>query len=328
MGGQLSVLAAYRDAKKKYDPAWPRVVAAGVILDGPVPVQPDVSIAVADSSGAVDAVQMLSRAGVDFIKVYTMLPRDAYFAAVGEARRLSLPVAGHVPGAVTPEEAANAGQRSIEHLRDEIEPFCRRGDAAECVRLAAIFRARGTWQVPTLVALRAKAQFDDPSLDDDPRLNFVPKELRDEWSAGRRAKIQRGSEYLMSRRSQYADEVWLTGFLAQQHVPLLAGTDAGSPYCYPGFSLHDELELLVVAGLTPLDALRAATLSPADFFGARNMMGTIEVGRVADMVVLNGNPLLDIGTTRDIEAVVLRGRILEREELDEMLRAAGASTTD
>ncbi len=104
-------------------------------------------------------------------------------------------------------------------------------------------------------------------------------------------------------------------------MPLLAGSDAGNAFCYPGFSVHDELQLLVAAGLTPIEALRAATLAPADYLGARDTMGTIAVGRVADMVLLRSNPLENIGATREIDAVVLRGRVLDRRRLDDLLDA-------
>lgn len=324
MGGTLPVLADFHAAMRRTAPAWPRVVAAGAILDGPDPVQADVSIGVADAPTARAAVDTLAKAGVDFIKVYTLLPRDAYFATIDEAHRLGLPVAGHLPASVTLEEAVRSGQRSIEHLRDEIEPYCHPADAEACARIAALFREHGTWQVPTLVVLRSKAMFDDPNLATDPRLRYLPKALRDEWTASRDAKIARGSDYAAGKRRQYADELWLTGFLAREHVPMLAGTDAGNPDCYPGFSLHDELGLLVEAGLAPVDALRAATLSPADYLHARDRMGTIEPGKIADLVLLDADPLRDIAATRAIDAVVLRGRVLDRKALDAMLEAVAA----
>jgi len=326
MGGRLAVLAAFRDSLRRDDPPWPRVIAAGEVLDGPQPVQADISIPVSDAARATVTVDSLARAGVDFIKVYTLLPREAYFAVLAEARRVGLHVAGHVPAAVTPEDAALAGQRSIEHLRDEIEPYCSPRAAGACARLATLFRTERTWQVPTLVVLRAKAFFDDPAVTTDMRLRYMPAALRTEWLAERQAKLLRGNDYLASKRARYADEAWLTGFLAQERVPLLAGTDAGLAFSYPGFSLHDELALLVGAGLTPLDALRAATLSSAEYLAARDSMGTIAVGQVADLVLLKGNPLVSIGATREIDAVVLRGRVLDRRDLDNLLDTVAAKT--
>ena len=318
MGGRLDVLDTARAALRQENVAYPRIVAAGVILDGPEPVQADVSIAVADAAAARMAVDSLAQEGVDFIKVYTLLPRDAYFAVIQEARRLGLPVAGHVPAAVTIEEAARAGQRSIEHLHDELEPLCTQRDGARCRQLAAVFRQFHVWQVPTLVALR-KGFFDDEAIVRDPRLRYIPRGLREDWLAERAARISRGADHLAGKRRRYADEEWLTGFLAREHVGLLAGTDAGTAFCYPGFSLHDELGLLVQAGLSPVDALRAATSAPAEFLGKSDSMGTIAVGRDADMVLLRSNPLANIAATREIEAVVLRGRVLDRLDLDGLL---------
>jgi len=326
MGGHMDVLVAFRASFKQDSPLWPRVVAAGQVLDGPTPGQPDISIGVSDEASAVTAVSSLARAGADFIKVYTLLPRPAYFAVLAEAKRAGLPVAGHVPASVTPEEAALAGQHSIEHLRDEIEPICS-PRTAECARMAKLFRDRRTWQVPTLVTLRSKAFFDDPALTADPRLRYIPARIREEWLAERQAKMKRGGAYARVRREKYAGEFRLTQFFIQQKVPLLAGTDAGVAFCYPGFGLHDELELLVQAGMTPLEALRAATLAAAEYLGTSGT-GAIEPGQMADMVLLRSNPLKDIGATRQIDAVVVRGRFLDRRGLDSLLAAAAAQARE
>lgn len=324
MGGQLPFLATYREKFASDNPPWPRVVAAGEILDGPQPVHEEISVAVHDAERARAAVNALGRAGADFVKVYTLLPREAYFAVIEEAKRIGVDVAGHVPADVTPKEAAAAGQRSIEHLRDEIEPFCSPRDAEACASLASVFRTENTWQVPTLVALRAKAFFDDASLPADPRLQYIPSALRSDWLAQREAKLRRGSAYLASKRERYSDEVWLTGFLDREDVPLLAGSDAGVEFVSPGFGLHQELGLLVQAGLTPLEALRAATLSPAEYLRELGSMGSIEAGKVADMVLLSEDPLSDIAATLAIEAVILRGRLFDRDDLDRLMESVAA----
>lgn len=321
MGGQLPILRSVRESQGESDPLWPRVVAAGEVLDGPEPVHREISIAVSDVASARTAVDTLARSGVDFIKVYTLLPRDAYFAVIAEARRVGLPVAGHVPADVSVFEAAQAGQASIEHLRDEIEPFCSPLDTDSCSRLAQSFRENRTWQVPTLAVLHSKAYFDEQAIATDMRLRYLPAGLREEWLAEREGKLQRGTDYVASKRKRYADASWITAFLSRERVPLLAGSDAGNAFCYPGFSLHDELQLMVATGLAPIEALRAATLAPAEFFAARGSMGTIAAGNIADMVLLRSNPLVDIGATREIESVMLRGRLLDRRQLDDLLDA-------
>jgi imidazolonepropionase-like amidohydrolase len=109
---------------------------------------------------------------------------------------------------------------------------------------------------------------------------------------------------------------------ARPGVPILAGTDTGNPFCFPGFSLHEELALLVIAGLTPVEALRSATLNPAKFFGLDQTLGTIEQGKIADLVLLDANPLLDIRNTQRINAVVSNGRLFDRKALDKLLAHA------
>lgn len=175
-----------------------------------------------------------------------------------------------------------------------------------------------------MVVLRTKAFFDNVTTVNDPRLRYIPASIRRGWLAEREAKLRRGHDYVMSKRARYGNEVRATGLFAAERVPLLAGTDAGVAFCYPGFSLHDELALLVDAGLTPLDALRTATLAPAEYFAARDSMGSIAAGQVADFVLLRSNPLARIGATREIEAVGLRGRVLDRKELDHRLDAVSA----
>lgn len=321
MGGTVLVMRMARFAVRAGTLVGPRIVAAGTILDGPQPVDPSVSLAIGTPEEARAAVDTLAAYGADFIKVYTLLPRAAYFEVLREARRLHLPVAGHVPADVTVLEAADSGQRSIEHLRDEIEPLCTAVDAG-CDRLLDSLRAHGTWLVPTLVVLRAKALLGDTVLLRDPRLASVPELVRNGWETIRARLADSLATYWGRRRVRYLGELALTEEASGRGVPLLAGTDAGALYTYPGSSLHDELEQLVRAGLTPAAALRTATLAPAEFLGATDTMGTVAAGKVADLVLLDGDPLSDIAHVRAVRAVVLRGRLFTGAALDS-LRAVG-----
>ncbi len=316
MGGTVEVMRAARFALLAGTLVGPRLVAAGRILDGPQPVDPSVSIAVGSPEEARAAVDSLANHGADFIKVYTLLPRAAYFAVLREAERVHLPVAGHVPAGVTTLEAADSGQRSIEHLRDEVEPLCKAAADAACGRLLAALRAHRVWLVPTLVVLRAKAILDDSRLIKDPRLGTMPQLVRDAWAALRAGKQDRPRAYWAGKQARFYGELALTGAAWKDGVSLLAGTDAGALYTYPGSSLHDELAQLVRAGLTPAAALRAATLGPAEFLGATDSLGTVAAGKVADLVLLDADPLADIRNSRSIRAVVLRGRLFGREALD------------
>lgn len=131
----------------------------------------------------------------------------------------------------------------------------------------------------------------------------------------------RSTDVGLSRRYWEA-RLRVVGAMRRAGVRFMSGTDLGNPYVYPGFSVHDELRLLVRAGLRPLEALQAATLNPAQFLKTGDSLGTLEAGKLADLVLLEGDPLADIGNTARIRAVVLNGRLLTRSDLDSFLAAA------
>jgi len=311
MGGDLQVLGWARKAGGSKWMPWPTIVAAGKVLDGPEPVDPSISIAVSGPDDGVRAVEDLVSSGADFIKVYTLLPRDAYFAVVEASARLGVPVAGHVPASVSPLEAAEAGQASIEHLRDELGPFCQRGEEASCDSLMERFRALGTYNTPTLAVLEAKSirgyrRASDPGWEAE-----LPETVRAFWEESRRTQSLRPQTYFDERDSIFTWELELVARLARVGAPLLAGSDAGNPYILPGPGLHRELELMVKGGLTAREALASATLVPARFLGVSDSVGALCSGCIADVVLLRRNPLEDISSVRQIAWVVLRGKALD-----------------
>ena len=221
MGGTLDVLAQVRAEMSAHDPPWPSIVAAGPILDGPQPVNPSVSLAISTAEEARAAVDRLDAAGVDFIKVYTLLPPDAYRAVVVEAHARGLPVAGHIPYGIDAREAA-AGMRSVEHLRAETGGLCAGLAPSECDAAYAAMREHGVWQTPTLVARRPRATIDDPSTTTDPRLAYVPKQLREIWLANRTRILARSTpDVLRSRRADFAREMADAGALPSRGLHVL-----------------------------------------------------------------------------------------------------------
>jgi imidazolonepropionase-like amidohydrolase len=319
MGGKLDVLRAARWAVLAGTLVGPRIVAAGAVLDGPPTSAPRIAILVGDTLEVRSAVDSLVRGGADFIKVYTNLRRDVYFAVLREAARRHLPVAGRLPVGVTGFQAADSGQRSIEHLRYELMPLCVAATDRACLQLLDSLRAHGVALVPTLVVLRVGAILNDSSLVRDPRLPTVPGPLSSAWDTAFNRYADRPPAYWREQRTRFFGALALTGAAWRDGVPLLAGTDAGALFTYPGSSLHEELVQLVRAGLTPAAALRAATLAPAEFLGATDSLGTVAVGKVADLVLLGADPLADVANTRSIEAVVLRGRLFRRAALDSLV---------
>jgi hypothetical protein len=331
----------------------PHIYLGSPIVDGKPPVWPD-SIAVETADEARRVVDEQKQKGADFIKVYSFLSRDAYFAIIDEARRQNIPVDGHVPNSVSVWEATAAKQRTIEHLfgielgcssrekdlrlkflaanpaKKEWDPLLLEAwqsySDQRCAALFAKLKKNGTWPVPTLVARHSFGYLNDPQFTSDNRLRYFSGEFRDLLTGkfDPRMKESTASDFGVIRKTFTAEEK-VTGELFRAGVPMLAGTDVGNPFCFPGFSLHDELAFLVESGLTPLAALQAATRNPAIFMNATDRYGSVAKGKIADLLLLDANPLQDIHNTTRISHVFLAGRDFDRHALDEMLRNAEVS---
>jgi imidazolonepropionase-like amidohydrolase len=337
----------------------PRIVATGALVDGPKPIWPG-SLTAANADEGRKAVQTVKQRGGDFVKVYTKLPRDAFFAIALESKKQSLSFVGHVPESVSALEASDAGQKSMEHLlgismacssdeanlRKETTDAMAQGDLgksfqainraqakamdsynpAKAEALFARFAKNGTWQVPTLTVLRSIASLGDPEFKNDPRIKYMSPLVKNFWDP-KNSPLAKGATPadFASRKRGYQEDLKLVRALHRASVPILAGTDTTNPYCFPGFSLHDELALLVEAGLSPMEALQSATSGPAKFLGQLNSLGTVEEKKEADLVLLDANPLDDIRNTRKIAAVVYKGKLLDRATLDKLLAEVEAA---
>ena len=340
----------------------PRMVIASTIIDGPVPYWPG-SISIHTPAEATEAVDKQKQEGADFIKVYSLLPREPYFAIAAEAKKLGIPFEGHVPSVVSAEEASDAGQKTMEHLvgilpacssrekelleaaqgdladvlasgkasftgprqRNLRDALLTTYDPAKAAQLFARFKKNGTWQCPTLTVLRSFAYTDQVSFRNDPRLKYMPGSVRGMWNPAGADPSKSPEDYAYSKR-QFQKDMELVAAMNRAGVGIIAGTDVLNPFCFPGFSLPDELELYVKAGLSPMDALRTATANPARFLGEKDF-GTVESGKLADLVLLDANPLDDINNVRKIAALVYDGKYYPREALDSMLaRAEGLAS--
>jgi len=338
MGGDLEVLKWWRSRIAAGRLLGPRMIIAGPMLDGPIPRFPS-SAPIADAADGRRTVDELHAQGVDFIKIQSLIPRDGYFAAADEAKRLGITFVGHVPDAVRASEASNAGQKSIEHftgifegcspLEDQLIQgpktlgrYATTYDPERAQRLIELMARNQTWQVPTLVWERGQWLVDDIDLSHDTLIKYAPAAWKDRtWPMFVKAILSdMDTDPLPVRQHFVQMELDMTLAMFRAGVPFLAGTDtAAGVHVFPGFSLHQELALFVRAGLTPLQALQTATLNPARFMGRLADLGTVEKGKLADLVLLDANPLDDIGNTRRIRAVVLAGRYFDRADLDHML---------
>jgi imidazolonepropionase-like amidohydrolase len=288
MGGDLTKLTEARGHIANQDWTGPRLVIAGPRLMGP-PAEAGEDVWILHSpEEARRAVDSLARQHVDFIKVHDDLARDTYLAIASTAQAKGLP--GHVPSSITPAEASDLGQKSIEHLEfvpksclalfhphDDAEASVPPGCDTESIRtLMQRFVQNETWLDPTIQSFRY----------------WAPTQ----WDA------------------IFAGFKKITVQIRRAKVLILTGTDwstsAQEKGSLPGASLHDELALLVDAGFSSTEVLRAATLSPALFLGLSDSLGTVERGMIANLVLLEANPIEDIHNTRGIAAVLLEGRII------------------
>lgn len=357
-GGPLELLLPVVEELRADGATAPRVFFAGPLLDGEHVVydgenRPLLGITNPDVETARENVARLADAGVDFLKVYEMVSPEVFAAVIEEAQARGLPMDGHVPLSM---QARNVGpvMQSLEHLRN-IEMDCtadpsslvaeRRRiltnpdgiigaslrsqlhnlqrmpavaayDEAGCAEVVSSMMS--TIQVPTL-RLNAQALLPPFERSDwDALLEKLPADVESDWrttTEARRAPAERTPDTTFPEWS-----LFLINLMHEAGVPVGAGTDTPIAFAAPGYSLHSELEMLVLAGLSPLEALEAATVRPAQFFGRSGEMGTVEEGRLADLVLLSRNPLDDITNTRSVLAVVSRGEFLSREELDALVR--------
>lgn len=326
MGGDWAALSAFREEVRRGRLVGPRIVASGPYLDGND--QPIPHLLAGTAAEAMAAVDSLARIGVDFVKFHTGLTRESFFAAAREARAKGLSFAGHVPRVVGAADASDSGIKSIEHLlaipapctaadslalqpRFPVQGALGRCSSDDLAPLFARLARNGTWVTPTFVAQYEVALWPNRALPGDAFARFLPDTLR-RYVAGifpMPDGVPPGAD--SAGRTMFEKRLAEVGTMYRAGVGILAGTDAPLRNSPPGFGLHEELAWLVRAGLTPYQVLRLATLEPARFFGMLDSLGTIAPGKVADLVLLDADPLRDIRNTRRVHTVVANGRLLD-----------------
>ncbi len=316
MGSDFTRTSAWRAAIDSGKAVGPRIVTSGPPVNG-VPSDDDkLPVIVAKTpEEARRAFDRLYEMDVDFVKVLSGLSADAYFALAEQARHQHMRLVGHVPASLSAWDAIESRQASIEHLFGVMKSVATDEEALRFFDKCALYGVRIS---PTLVLWQRMAHVNDDKLASDPRLKFVPESARKAWPALK----DEGNEPL---KKQIEGIYKLVGLTTRTKVEVLAGTDTGDPWTIPGATLHDELEQMVAAGLSPHQALAAATIAPARFFEWEDAMGTVEVGKMADLVMLDANPLVNIRNVRKIAAVFARGKYYSRRDLDAMLSAVNPS---
>lgn len=337
----------------------PRIVTAGPIIDGDDPVWAG-STVLNDPDQAQAVVDAQIDAGYDFIKVYETLSLEAYRALAAAAESRGVPIAGHIPRAVTLQQAIDAGQQSAEHLVKLSQlsiadgsmlkgAYGHRSDDARAFFAAAERLAAGElsldelfssqrlarwaqamaeaelWSCPTVVVLGRIAL--DPAsaqrLLDEPYIRYVAPTTRSSWPQATNVRSKSGAFdwSLAAQNLRKRVHLMQVSALHEAGAPLLLGTDTPNPFVAPGYSIHDELANFIAAGLSPFEALATGTRDAALYLQARDAFGTVTEGLAADLILLDSNPLEDVDAVREPIGIVLAGRWLSAADLQAGLSA-------
>ena len=366
-GGAFLYVDSIRKNALNHPKTHPRVKIAGPLIDGNFNVYngsflPELSIRTRTVSESIEETERLVAQGVDFLKAYEMLSPEQFEAIAAIAARENLRLAGHVPLSMEITHAISLGLNSLEHIKNlELEAVENsdsmllqrkkmllnksllsgselRGNIHRAQKQFAVdhlsleayhsildsIKKYEAYQVPTLSIYKVpiykifKESFWRESF------KLLPKKTMKQWEKNAAASDNK----INPDHKKFSD--WIqstTGEMAKIEIPLMAGTDTPLGYLTPGFSLHYELELMVESGLTELQSLRTATLQPAKYFRMEDSLGLVKKDYIADLILLNKNPLEDIGHTKDIHAVIKDGNFLDRNILDEIQKEISAGIT-
>ena len=325
------------------------------VYDGSAPNRPPLSVGLENVEALEKQVEFLDKNGVDLLKAYEMLS-PAQFKRVGAlAKEKGLPLTGHVPLSMDVISASNAGLNSMEHLRN-LELSCASNsdilliqrlqllengqkdpggilrsrihqaqreiavenfDPERADSVLAVLAKNQTWQIPTLALNTGliSRHFEDPEWQET--FVYLPDSIQQLWTKGVASMKDRA---LTEFNKTYSD--WMFNMLGRVHkadIPIMAGTDCPIFFLTPGRSLHQELQMLVKAGLSPLEALKTATYNPAKYFNLEKELGSIKTNHWADLLLLDANPLENISNTLAIQAVFRQGTYYDRTSLNQLL---------
>ncbi len=336
MGMPNDYILPLRDELNQGKTLGPEMIATGAILDGFPPLIPSISLGIKTPEEGRAAVRQQAEAGVDMIKVYSLLDRDVFLAIIDEAHKYGLKVVGHIPDSIYLEDAVAAGLQSSEHFLgfekviakllgepvklifagsgSEAGYFQRLGEVnpADLQGVYQRIRASGMTICPTVVTFKILTNIDLFKSGTFPHSEYISQSVLDLWTS------------LWAQQTNLPDFIWqnwvtMVAGLDNAGVPLMVGTDLMLPGIIPGYSVHEEMLIWQHAGIPAVDILRSATIVPAKFMGLGERLGSISEGKTASFVLIRANPLDDISNAQKIESVFLRGQYYSRNDLNRLL---------
>ncbi len=352
MGGSLETINRWRTLGESGQLLVPNIVAGGPLLDGPNPMW-DGSVGIDSPTKAPQIIDSLIAEGVDFLKIYSLLPRETYFAVANYANSKKIPFAGHVPYTVTTSEAAKTGMKSQEHLleilrecsdydeavaKGAFDPTKYSGteryvamndfmlssfDTTRFLELIKVHKSTNTWHCPTLSMWYKNAWFESERARDDSLWTYLPPYLKSYWTEQENDHLRNrdDEEFKSTKKRLYAHYLYIVRTLDENDIPLLAGTDTGAnPLCWPGIGVVNEMRELERAGVPRLRVLQSATLNPVKYLGLSDSLGTVAVGRRADFLLLENNPLENLDALYHLEGISFKGNFLDKHQIETKLK--------
>ncbi len=292
MGGDLKIMNDFKHIKPENNL---NIFGAGPMIDGNPPVYRDFSLPVDDSSDIMKLLDSLKNNGSEFIKTYSLIKEEQLKEVSAYCEKNNFHFAGHLSEYVRPETSIVLGQKSIEHLNglDEIWNESKyRFDS-----LINLMLTKQTYVCPTIIIYQLKTKLRDTSIVNKEYSTYISSTLANEWKITWAKRVEKHKKLgdWKALDKTYLSQLKLIRLLNKRGVMILAGSDfAGMPYVYPGISLHQELKLLTKAGLSNQEALKAATLNPVKFMKKENLYGSVSVGKFADLIILDKNPITNI----------------------------------
>ncbi len=311
MGGDLTIMRNFKREVQDVEIAGPEIFGAGPIIDGNPPVHFDFSLPVDNHTNMNMLLDSLKNNGADFFKTYSLIQEAQLKDIAVYGSKNNMHFAGHLSEYIEPETSISLGQRSVEHLNrlDEIWQT----NTSRIDSLANLMVAKKTALCPTLITYQLKTKVRDTTIVNNGYTKYIPTSLMTEWKATWAKRLQRHSKLddWQELEKTFIGQRELVKTLHQKGVMILAGSDfAGMPYVYPAISLHQELRLLVDAGLSNYEALKTATVNPAIYMNRQQNYGSVSVGKYADLLVLEKNPLENIDHLKLINRVIVKGKIV------------------
>jgi imidazolonepropionase-like amidohydrolase len=320
----INLHLAWRDSLQRDLLIGPNIFTAGPILDGNPPTRRTNKVMFTRKQ-ARDTVRWQKKAGYDFIKLYDNVPDSIYQEILEAAAENSMPVVGHVPTPIGIEKLIEyGGQHCIEHIEELVPFFKDRADTAYMYKIAKSLRDKNIWLDPTLTVyqwpLREREMLEQ--MLSRPGMKFMNPETLQMWNWTidiSKAPPKRDLT-MMKERLNFANRILLP-ILYKSGVKMMIGTDSPMQTIIPGYSFHEEIEQWSLAGISPVDILRACTINPATYLKIINKTGTVSVGKIADLVLLTENPLSDAKNLNTIESVIKNGNVHSTKSLLDSLKS-------